>query len=346
MFADTRFRYLEGMRQVVADRRCIRCSARCSCPARRSSWVGSYFASKRALADENAALKQDLVAQAPSRRRFDRHARRERSACARCSSMQKRYAGAATAVEVLYTGRDPFTQKVFVNHGSDAGIRAGEAVIDELGVVGQVTRVFPVMAEVTLVTDKDHAVPVKVERSGVRSVLFGAGAGRLARAALHGADRRHQAGRPARHVRDRRHLSARTRRGAGGRPSTATPARCSRASPCRPLAGVDRSAYLLVLRTGRRAAAASRRAGRRRRVKKGAARRRSEMTRTLTAFAAPKGAIARLMAARRRASEHASPIRRVHARPPEEILRPVHPWFILLTLVLGAARRTCRPRPA
>jgi rod shape-determining protein MreC len=51
-------------------------------------------------------------------------------------------------------------------------------VIDADGVVGQVTRVYPYMAEVTLVTDKDHAVPVKVQRSGVRSVLFGAGTGR------------------------------------------------------------------------------------------------------------------------------------------------------------------------
>src|SRR5262249_7691594 len=50
--------------------------------------------------------------------------------------------------------------------------------IDETGVVGQVTRVFPSMSEVTLLTDKDHAVPVKVERSGVRSVVFGSGAGR------------------------------------------------------------------------------------------------------------------------------------------------------------------------
>ena len=79
---------------------------------------------------------------------------------------------------MLYTGRDPFTQKLFVNRGSDAGIKPGEAVIDEIGVVGQVTRVFPNMAEVTLITDKDHAVPVRVERSGVRSVFFGAGAGR------------------------------------------------------------------------------------------------------------------------------------------------------------------------
>ena len=89
------------------------------------------------------------------------------------------HAAGSTIVQVLYTGRDPFAQKVFVSRGSEAGLVPGSAVIDEHGVVGQVTRVHPTMAEVTLVTDKDHAVPVKVMRSGVRSVLFGSGAGRL-----------------------------------------------------------------------------------------------------------------------------------------------------------------------
>ena len=87
--------------------------------------------------------------------------------------------GAATAAEVLYSGRDPFTQKLFIDKGESAGVQPGQAVIDETGVVGQVTRVLPYVAEVTLVTDKDHAVPVKVERSGVRSVMYGAGSGRL-----------------------------------------------------------------------------------------------------------------------------------------------------------------------
>jgi rod shape-determining protein MreC len=84
----------------------------------------------------------------------------------------------ATAAEVLYSSRDPFTQKLFVDKGEAAGVQAGRAVIDSIGVVGQVTRVFPYMSEVTLVTDKDHAVPVKVERSGVRTVMYGAGAAR------------------------------------------------------------------------------------------------------------------------------------------------------------------------
>jgi rod shape-determining protein MreC len=176
MFADTRFRYLEGIRQVAAIvlypvQRAVQL------PGEAFSWVGAYFASKRALTDENTALKQQLVEKTQSSQEFTR-LRDENASLRALLELSRRYAGAATAVEVLYTGRDPFTQKVFVNRGSDAGIQAGYAVIDETGVVGQVTRVFPGMAEVTLVTDKDHAVPVRVERSGVRSVFFGAGAGR------------------------------------------------------------------------------------------------------------------------------------------------------------------------
>ncbi len=176
MFADTRFRYLEGIRQVTAValyplQRAVQL------PGEAFAWLGDYFASKRTLVEENAALKADLVAHSLSTQEFARLTD-ENAKLRALLEMERRYAGSATAVEVLYTGRDPFTQKVFVSRGTDAGIRAGEAVIDDRGVVGQVTRVFPAMAEVTLVTDKDHAVPVRVERSGVRSVFFGAGAGR------------------------------------------------------------------------------------------------------------------------------------------------------------------------
>ena len=175
MFADTRFRYLEGARQVVAValaplQRAVQL------PGEALEWVGGYFGSKRALLSEVEAIRSELLAQAPA---VQGHAalREENARLRALLEIRARYPGAATAVEVLYSGRDPFTQKVFVNRGADAGILPGEAVIDELGVVGQVTRVFPMMAEVTLVTDKDHAVPVAVERSGVRSVFFGAGAG-------------------------------------------------------------------------------------------------------------------------------------------------------------------------
>jgi rod shape-determining protein MreC len=176
LFADTRYRYLENVRQVAAIvlyplQRAVQM------PGEAMAYVATFFSSQRALADDNATLKRQLVAQAPA---IQAHPllQQDNARLAALLDLRQRYGGAATAVEVLYTGRDPFAQKLFIDRGADAGFVPGEAVIDAEGVVGQVTRVFPYMAEVTLVSDKDHAVPVKVMRSGVRSVLFGSGAGR------------------------------------------------------------------------------------------------------------------------------------------------------------------------
>ncbi|MBN3806933.1 rod shape-determining protein MreC [Paraburkholderia sp. Ac-20336] len=75
--------------------------------------------------------------------------------------------------EIQYDTRDPFTQKVVIGHGAQQGIQNGSPVVDENGVIGQVTRVFPLQAEVTLLTDKDQAVPVEILRTGLRSVIYG-----------------------------------------------------------------------------------------------------------------------------------------------------------------------------
>lgn len=77
--------------------------------------------------------------------------------------------------EILYDARDPFSRKVIIDRGARSGLLPGQPVIDEIGVVGQVTRTFPFTAEVTLLTDKDHAIPVQVLRSGVRGVAYGRG---------------------------------------------------------------------------------------------------------------------------------------------------------------------------
>jgi rod shape-determining protein MreC len=75
--------------------------------------------------------------------------------------------------EIQYDTRDPFTQKVVIGRGAQQGIQNGSPVVNEDGVIGQVTRVFPMQAEVTLLTDKDQAVPVQVVRTGLRSVIYG-----------------------------------------------------------------------------------------------------------------------------------------------------------------------------
>jgi rod shape-determining protein MreC len=77
--------------------------------------------------------------------------------------------------EIVYTERDIFKRKLFLDKGGQANVQAGQVVMDDGGVVGQITRVYPWLSEVTLITDKDHAVPVQVLRSGLRAVVFGSG---------------------------------------------------------------------------------------------------------------------------------------------------------------------------
>jgi rod shape-determining protein MreC len=77
--------------------------------------------------------------------------------------------------EILYMGRDPFEHKLVVNLGSQQNIVAGQAVVDGTGVIGQVTRVYPFSSEITLITDKELAIPIQIERNSLRAIAFGHG---------------------------------------------------------------------------------------------------------------------------------------------------------------------------
>ena len=82
-------------------------------------------------------------------------------------------AGPVKAVQVLYDTADPYTRRVVVDRGQLSGIVQGSAVIDTAGVVGQVTRVYPLVSEVTLLTDRDQSIPVMNTRTGSRHVASG-----------------------------------------------------------------------------------------------------------------------------------------------------------------------------
>ncbi|SAK41427.1 rod shape-determining protein MreC [Caballeronia hypogeia] len=88
-------------------------------------------------------------------------------------NLQSRATTDETPAEIQYDTRDPFTQKVVIGKGSQQNIQDGAPVVTEDGVIGQVTRVFPLQSEVTLLTDKDQAVPVQIMRTGLRSVIYG-----------------------------------------------------------------------------------------------------------------------------------------------------------------------------
>ena len=82
------------------------------------------------------------------------------------------------AAQVIYDAADPYSRKVIVDKGMASHVALGSPVLDESGVLGQVTRVYPLVSEVTLITDRDHAIPVLNTRTGARGVAFGDVSGR------------------------------------------------------------------------------------------------------------------------------------------------------------------------
>jgi len=77
------------------------------------------------------------------------------------------------AAEVLYEAADPYSRKLFINRGATQGLVVGAPVVNEAGVLGQVTRLYPLSAEVTLLTDKDAAIPILNSRTQQRGAAYG-----------------------------------------------------------------------------------------------------------------------------------------------------------------------------
>ena len=88
-------------------------------------------------------------------------------------ALREQLTASVMAAEVLYEAADPYTRKVIIGKGQLQGVELGSPVLDESGVLGQVTRVHPLASEVTLVVDSDLVIPVLNVRTGQRSVAYG-----------------------------------------------------------------------------------------------------------------------------------------------------------------------------
>jgi len=92
-------------------------------------------------------------------------------------ALRERLSNKAMAAEVLYDAADPFTRKVIIDKGLANGVQESSPVMDEYGILGQVTRVLPLVSEVTLVTDREQSIPILNTRTGARGVAFGESGG-------------------------------------------------------------------------------------------------------------------------------------------------------------------------
>jgi rod shape-determining protein MreC len=86
-----------------------------------------------------------------------------------------RLEGRPLIAEILSIDLDPYRQRFVVNRGLADGVFVGQALLDANGVVGQIAQVGAMTAEAVLITDADHAVPVSVNRNGLRTIAVGTG---------------------------------------------------------------------------------------------------------------------------------------------------------------------------
>ena len=173
LVADARFGYLQVLRQAVAV--VLYPLQRLSAlPGELIERSGEFFVTQSTLRTQNQALQQQAMQNAADLQRVEALAK-ENDYLRQLLTMRERVARTTVAADILYAPRDPFSRRVVIDRGSQHDVKPGSAVIDRTGVIGQVTRVLPWVSEVTLITDKEQAVPIQVLRSGLRGVTFGIG---------------------------------------------------------------------------------------------------------------------------------------------------------------------------
>jgi rod shape-determining protein MreC len=171
---DARFRYAEGLRAWLALA-AYPLQRAATAPLDLVAAVGDFFSTQAQLVAENERLRAKALAYSHGAQRYEA-LEAEAAHLRRLIGAVERLDVRAIPAEVMYHGRDPYAHRLFIDRGATHGVRPGSAVTDEAGVIGQVTRVHPLLSEVTLLTDRDQAIPVQVVRNGLRAVAFGGGA--------------------------------------------------------------------------------------------------------------------------------------------------------------------------
>ena len=173
LIADARFKYLEFLRQIAAVI-VYPVQRIAAAPADIAHRAGEFFVTHSALREENARLRQENLANAQLLQQL-KSLQAENAHMRGLLAAHERADTKATLAEILYAARDPFSHKIVVDKGLQHEVRNGQPVIDQIGVIGQVTRAYEWLSEVTLITDKDQLVPVLNVRNGLRAVLAGTG---------------------------------------------------------------------------------------------------------------------------------------------------------------------------
>lgn len=173
MVADTRFKVLDNLRNNLSVL-LYPVQKTAKAPLDLYDQVSGFFVNHAALQRENSFLRQRSLDYAAAVLRY-RDLEQENNRMRALLGAHSRFALQTRLAEIISVPRDPYSRKIIVDQGSREKVQAGQPVMDEAGLLGQVTRAYPFTSEITLITDLDQLVPVQIQRNGLRAIAYGSG---------------------------------------------------------------------------------------------------------------------------------------------------------------------------
>jgi rod shape-determining protein MreC len=179
MYLDQRAHYLEHVRYVL-QAAAYPVQVAVNSPPTAWHWIKDSVQTREALRTENARLRQQQRDLELLSMRYEALAH-ENGELRGLRDALPPVADRWLPAEIINIQQNTLRQRLLIDRGQTNGVFKGQAVLDDKGLIGQTTHVGPWSAEVILITDPEHAVPVRVERTGLRTIAVGGGdAGSLA----------------------------------------------------------------------------------------------------------------------------------------------------------------------
>jgi len=173
MYLDQRQHYLERVRYVL-QAAAYPVQLAVNSPTAAWRWLRDSLETREALRGENARLRnaqRDLELRSMRYEALARENGELRGLRESLPPIAERW----LAAEIVNIQLSSLRQRLLIDRGAANGVFKGQAVLDDRGLIGQTTHVGPWSAEVILITDPEHAVPVRIERTGLRTIAVGAG---------------------------------------------------------------------------------------------------------------------------------------------------------------------------
>lgn len=143
-------------------------------PIQWGHWISENFASRSNLVDENERLRRELLV-AGSRLEKYTELESENQRLRRLLDSAEKVGERVLVAELLAVDMDPFSRRIVLNKGRRDGVAPGQSLVDSHGVMGQIVQAGPISSSGLLITDPSHAMPVQLQRTGLRAIAVGTG---------------------------------------------------------------------------------------------------------------------------------------------------------------------------